>query len=769
MGGNIKHIIVFLTILIASTVAGWRTGLISDSGHPEHVVVTVSGKSGVAGTPITVRLRNEREGISSISAFGYPSHNVSAFAFPPSGNIDSLSVSIDPNEQVEISAITVASGSFLKTYSGDQVGEAFMMENATSSFKNGVLSLKKTENASINLNLKEALKISSASYNSVWGIFCGIAFLIVLLLLYRLRKSTLRHWARALFFSSGIALFAGYILLQLREEVRNADVVIRADSQKADRPLDLYYSSNGGFESSKILTTSLPAEINSQAGMKLPDTIHRHLRVDIPKNDTFLLKEILLDGWMFSKSFSQKEIREKFPLMNDLEYDYTPEGDLMLYTGGADPYLQWAGEAEQKKFAFLQQKKIDYPEWLALLIFIALMMLFTTKQSSKQLVFASVFGLFLIIPGVSFILKQDKIRLDTEKRLAAQAPGKCEDFQELTIQTNDYLNDQFGGRTGLITSWNILKVMSYNQTSHSSPVVIGDDEWMYYKAEGVQETYENKQPLTQDTLRKMADVLEERQEWLALQGIDYYIVFPPIKHTIYEEYLPPRFRRYYRESKLDQLINYLRENTTINVIDVRPTLLAAKGQEKGPIYYRFDSHWNLLGGYYAYAEIMDAIRKDHPNIPVPKKRSDYEWSESKTEEGDLVKLLSLNSYFLRSEVVPFPYDGYKAEHILSEHYPTYESIHDPITYAQKDTTLPTLAMNRDSYSNFLIPYMSEHFSRSVYLWTPLFNAEVIRTEQPDIFVTEMLERFIGDLTIDNPPVMKQDIQRWKSERNEAKR
>jgi hypothetical protein len=76
--------------------------------------------------------------------------------------------------------------------------------------------------------------------------------------------------------------------------------------------------------------------------------------------------------------------------------------------------------------------------------------------------------------------------------------------------------------------------------------------------------------------------------------------------------------------------------------------------------------------------------------------------------------------------------------------------------------MPKLVMNRDSYSNFLIPYLAEHFERSVYLWTPVFNAEVIKAEMPDIFMTEMLERFMLDLTMDNPPIVKEELEAFRA-------
>ncbi len=44
--------------------------------------------------------------------------------------------------------------------------------------------------------------------------------------------------------------------------------------------------------------------------------------------------------------------------------------------------------------------------------------------------------------------------------------------------------------------------------------------------------------------------------------------------------------------------------------------------------------------------------------------------------------------------------------------------------------------------------LSEHFSRSVYVWTPIFIPDIVEKEHPDIVVQEILEVFIRDLLED---------------------
>ena len=49
-------------------------------------------------------------------------------------------------------------------------------------------------------------------------------------------------------------------------------------------------------------------------------------------------------------------------------------------------------------------------------------------------------------------------------------------------------------------------------------------------------------------------------------------------------------------------------------------------------------------------------------------------------------------------------------------------------------------MFRDSFATPLIPFLSEHCSRCVYLWQKDIAPEVVRAEQPDLVIHEMVGR-----------------------------
>ena len=67
----------------------------------------------------------------------------------------------------------------------------------------------------------------------------------------------------------------------------------------------------------------------------------------------------------------------------------------------------------------------------------------------------------------------------------------------------------------------------------------------------------------------------------------------------------------------------------------------------------------------------------------------------------------------------------------------------PFALGTGDERLPKAVMFRDSFANALVPYLSESFSRIVYVWERDVNPEVVELEQPDVVIQEIAERFLG--------------------------
>src|SRR5262249_52725581 len=68
------------------------------------------------------------------------------------------------------------------------------------------------------------------------------------------------------------------------------------------------------------------------------------------------------------------------------------------------------------------------------------------------------------------------------------------------------------------------------------------------------------------------------------------------------------------------------------------------------------------------------------------------------------------------------------------------------------SSLPRAVVFRDSFASRLAPFLSEHFSRVVYLWQNNFDADVVRQERPAVLIEEIVGRDLASLApYSNPP------------------
>ena len=71
-----------------------------------------------------------------------------------------------------------------------------------------------------------------------------------------------------------------------------------------------------------------------------------------------------------------------------------------------------------------------------------------------------------------------------------------------------------------------------------------------------------------------------------------------------------------------------------------------------------------------------------------------------------------------------------------------------------DPSLPRAVIFRDSFTSALVPFLSEHFSRAVYLWQNDFDADVVTREHPDVVIQEIVGRHLYNF-IPSPELVPQ--------------
>jgi len=456
------------------------------------------------------------------------------------------------------------------------------------------------------------------------------------------------------------------------------------------------------------------------------------------------LPEDLLDDLKENEHISQMELRN---------------GRLEVSINGDDAHLRSKfnlATAQVGVMKIADQSKI--PGYLALAIaffaFVLLMSmstehLFVAVSDRADMAKALGFCVLISLPLISRVIPLEPEGRSTEKRQLASEPVlEAKDLLSYPDRFTNYYDDNFGFRKSLIR-WNALvKGAGLKVSPKKSMVVFGKNDWMFYTGEGIIDFYRHASLFTPEQLQRIQRKLENRHQWLKEQGIDYYLTIPPLKGTIYPEYLPGHLTRLNEQSKLDQLVEHMAMHSEFDIIDMRPALWEAKKERQ--VYYSNDTHWNLPGAFIGYQVLAQRIAEDHPEIK-PFELSYFTEIDEWKDNADLTNMIGLNDVFLRHKILLMPANGFNADDGPEVKYPMEIFFKYRPMFRENDSLQgPNLVMFRDSYTVYLKPFLSEHFHRSVFIWTPLFHADIVEIEQPDIVIHEMLERFIDDLLLDDP-------------------
>src|SRR5262249_33120358 len=136
---------------------------------------------------------------------------------------------------------------------------------------------------------------------------------------------------------------------------------------------------------------------------------------------------------------------------------------------------------------------------------------------------------------------------------------------------------------------------------------------------------------------RIRGAIVRRRDWARDRGAHFLFVVAPNKSSIYPEFLPDSGRLPNRPSRLDQVLDDLREHTDVEFVDLRPSLLGAKAL--GPVYYRFDTHWNDRGLVVAGAAILDQLRAHFRDMPRLD-RDECRFEAEPGRIGDLARMLA---------------------------------------------------------------------------------------------------------------------------------
>ena len=358
----------------------------------------------------------------------------------------------------------------------------------------------------------------------------------------------------------------------------------------------------------------------------------------------------------------------------------------------------------------------------------------------------AIFLATLCAPLIGMWLRLDRDVPSAENRVLAEWPQLRWDaasLRALPEQLTRYFEDHFAFRQRLVR-WQAVIRMRVLGVSPSNAVIRGRDGWLFYADDGALQDYASAPPLTDAELEHWRSTLQDISDWLRVRGIAYLFVISPDKHAIYQEYMPRTIRRA-AVSRIDQLVSYLGQHSTVRVLDLRPALLAAKAGER--IYHRTDTHWNARGAFVAYRHIVDALAQDVPALRPPE-RSAFEPAAVRSAGLDLAGMLGLTEVLDEDDLILVRRRPGTAR-IIEPPHPNPRLMH-PRIVTEAPNGGPRAVVFMDSFGAGLVPFLSEDFSRVVYLWQTNLDPQVVLQEQPQVVIQEWVGRRLSTLLPYNP-------------------
>ncbi len=325
-------------------------------------------------------------------------------------------------------------------------------------------------------------------------------------------------------------------------------------------------------------------------------------------------------------------------------------------------------------------------------------------------------------------------RLIAENKLNLSFPKEFE----------DWLQDHIAWRDELVTFRS--RALAGLQTSSDKQVILGADGWLYF-----QETvpdFTGESSFTENQLFRLSTVIHEIDDALNQKGIPFVVAVAPNKSTIYPEFMPYGYLRRSGPSNAERL-QALQAVQYVNLTE----LMQSQVRQDRLLYHKTDTHWNNHGARLGAFALLSAIG-DATGTSVALPDLAVEGSVRRDWTGDLSQMIYPAN---TPRDVQYYYSDTEPVYTVKGRMRSLEDLN--ITTAGGKSSLNLLVL-RDSFSNALIPYLSNAFSNVLYkrqMPLPLLDINNVGA-----VVLEIVERRLPELLSGAPVMMAQPSAAWEN-------
>ena len=349
---------------------------------------------------------------------------------------------------------------------------------------------------------------------------------------------------------------------------------------------------------------------------------------------------------------------------------------------------------------------------------------------NRDIVFVVLFFCALFLPMMDISEAESSIK--ENRRLAAKP-----DLNRLFDQKYQYgtkfeqwFSDRFYGRDWLVSLHSKIN-WGYSKTGNDR-VLLGRDNWLFYKRDKNLEDYMNIHPATTEELQRAAQYVAAIQSYCETHNKIFAYFIAPNKHNVYPEYYRYVSKQNPAESSMIARLSNAFDKAGVEIIYPLSELMDAK--KNGFVYHKHGTHWTDLGAYVGYLALMKEINKTG-NYPVLKPT----FVKGKSTDAGMEPMYP--------QAEPDTYDGYDILVVPSKIEATPPVGKRRITRHRNPSRKGKVVVLRDSFTIALAPFLDESFGEVYYIWDRQITADdVERYIAPaDIVILETVERYAPNL------------------------
>lgn len=196
------------------------------------------------------------------------------------------------------------------------------------------------------------------------------------------------------------------------------------------------------------------------------------------------------------------------------------------------------------------------------------------------------------------VIEENRIR--EQRRAYKLAYTALFDNGEYCEQFTKWYDDNYGMRDLMIR---VRNQIDYSVFGLTNGVYMGDEGYLVYQTTvASQKQYEE---LDETYFEAVFAKFAEARDMFAEKGIEFYIMLPPQKNTVFPERFENIPADYPEVTQYDYLVEALKEKFPENYVDVTDILI--EGEKKAPVFFKTDFHWNNHGASAAFSVLVNKI------------------------------------------------------------------------------------------------------------------------------------------------------------------